>query len=154
VPRCMTLSIADATPLSLLEFTTRQVIITRVYNVRLWWTGIISQVLFNGGFFGGLIWAGVNLVSGRPACVMYLLLGLIYFLGSAKGLLRLLAARRMLPQAARRITGLWWSYCLLWPLVSLLYLYNFLKSATTRCILWRGVLYEMRSPEETVVIRH
>jgi ceramide glucosyltransferase len=154
VPRCMTLSIADATLRSLLEFTTRQVIITRIYNARLWWTGIISQVLFNGGFFGGLIWASVNLASGRPAPVIYLLLGLIYCLGSAKGLLRLLAARLMLPQAARLITRLWWIYCLLWPLVSLLYLYNFLKSATTRRILWRGVLYEMRSPEETIVIRH
>lgn len=153
VPRCMTLSIEDAGLRSLLEFTTRQVIITRVYNARLWWIGIISQVLFNSVFFGGLIFAGLNLLKGNAYLPMLALLTLIYLLGSAKGVLRLLAARLMLPQARPKITKLWWMYCLLWILVSPLYLYNFIKSATTRRILWRGVLYEMRSPEETVVMR-
>jgi ceramide glucosyltransferase len=153
VPRCLTLSEEDATLRSLLEFTTRQVIITRVYNARLWWIGIISQVLFNSVFFGGLIFAGLNMAMGKAYPPMFVLLALIYLLGSAKGLLRMLAARLMLPRARREITKLWWMYCLLWILVSPLYLYNFLKSATTRRILWRGVLYELRSPQETVVIR-
>jgi hypothetical protein len=84
---------------------------------------------------------------------MFTILALIYVLGSAKGVLRLLAAREMLKQAKREITNLWWMYCLLWVLVSLVYLFNFLKSATTRRILWRGVWYEMRSSQETLVIR-
>jgi ceramide glucosyltransferase len=153
VPRCLTLSIEDASLRSLLEFTTRQVIITRVYNARLWWIGIISQLLFNSVFFGGLIFATLDMANGNDSFFSFLLLGLIYLLGSAKGLLRMLAARRMLPQARREITRLWWMYCLFWILVSPLYLYNFIKSATTRRILWRGVLYELRSPQETLVIR-
>jgi ceramide glucosyltransferase len=153
VPRCLTVSVADATLRSLLEFTTRQVIITRVYNQRLWWVGMISQTLFNAGFFGGLIFAAMQMATAKPSLLMFSLLAIIYLLGSAKGVLRLLAAREMLPQAKSEITSLWWIYCLLWVLVSPLYLFNFIQSATTRRILWRGVLYEMRSPEETIVIR-
>jgi ceramide glucosyltransferase len=153
VPRCLTISREDATLRSLLEFTTRQVIITRVYNARLWWIGIISQVLFNSVFFGGLIFASLNAALGKSSFMMFTMLALIYIFGSAKGVLRLLAAREMLPQAKREITNLWWMYCLLWILVSLVYLFNFFKSATTRRILWRNVLYEMRSPTETIVIR-
>lgn len=153
VPRCLTISKEDATLRSLIEFTTRQVIITRVYNARLWWIGIISQLLFNIGFFGGLIFASLNAMSGNPAFLMFTMLALIYLFGSSKGIFRLLAAREMLPQAKREITRLWWIYCLLWVLVSLVYLFNFLKSATTHRILWRGVLYEMHSPTETIIIR-
>jgi ceramide glucosyltransferase len=153
VPRCLTISREDASLRSLLEFTTRQVIITRVYNARLWWIGIISQILFNSVFIGGLIFASLNVASGKPSFVILIMLALIYVLGSAKGILRLLAAREMLKQAKREITRLWWMYCLLWILVSLVYLFNFLKSAMTRRILWRGVLYEMVSPTETTVIR-
>jgi ceramide glucosyltransferase len=152
VPQCLTISREDATLPSLLEFTTRQVIITRVYNARLWWIGLVSQVLFNAVFFGGLAFAVIGALLGKNTILASLLLTLIYLLGSAKGLLRLIAAREMLSQAKAEITRLWWMYCLLWILVSPVYLFNFVKSATTRRILWRGVLYEMRSPQETIVI--
>jgi cellulose synthase/poly-beta-1,6-N-acetylglucosamine synthase-like glycosyltransferase len=153
VPRCMTISKERATLASLLEFTTRQVIITRVYNARLWWIGLLSQIFFNVVFFGGLVFASVNLAIGKATFALLAMLILIYLLGSAKGVVRFLVARKMLPQAKRDITKLWWMYCLLWVLVSLLYLFNFMQSATTRRILWRGVWYEMRSPAETIVIR-
>jgi hypothetical protein len=64
-----------------------------------------------------------------------------------------MAAREALPRASGEIIGLWWIYCLLWPLVSLLFFYNFWKSATTRRISWRGVRYELRSPTDTLVVR-
>jgi hypothetical protein len=64
-----------------------------------------------------------------------------------------MAAREALPQASREIIRIWWMYCLLWPLVSLLFLYNFWRSATTRRIRWRGVYYELRSPTDTIVVR-
>ena len=153
VPQCLTVSREDARLSSLLEFTTRQVIITRIYNPRLWWIGLVSQVLFNAIFFGGLAFAVIGASLGKNILTASLLLVVIYLLGSAKGVLRLLAAREMLPQARDEIASLWWMYCLLWILVSLVYLFNFIKSATTRRILWRGVLYGMRSPTETTVIR-
>ncbi|MBI3653080.1 MAG: glycosyltransferase [Acidobacteria bacterium] len=152
-PRCMTIAKADATCAALLEFTTRQVIITRVYNARLWWTGFISQLFFNLVFFGGGLFAILLTLLAKPPGVALALLALIYILGSAKGVIRLLAARAMLPQARRAITRLWWMYSFGWLLVSVVYFFNFIQSATTRRIRWRGVLYEMRSPQETRVIR-
>jgi GT2 family glycosyltransferase len=146
VPSCLLVSRQDMSLADLLEFTTRQVIITRVYHPKLWWLGMISHSLFSAVFFGGL--ASLAWLSGRAP----LLLAAIYLLGSAKGALRLDAARRMIPQARDEIGRTWWAFCLLWPIVSLIFFYNFLRSIATRRILWRGVIYELRSPTETVVL--
>ncbi|MFP5262306.1 MAG: glycosyltransferase [Blastocatellia bacterium] len=150
-PRCLMPSREDVCPGKLIEFTTRQVIITRVYRPGMWWVGLISNSLFAAVFFGGMafVWArALRSDSVTPPLVM---LTMIYSLGSIKGALRLLAAREALPSARNEITRSWWMFCLLWPLVSLVFLYNFIKSATTRRIHWRGVCYEMRSPTETIV---
>jgi len=151
-PRCLVIAREDPDPASLLEFTTRQIVITRVYNPGLWWTGIISHALFCSVFFSGLVFVAASAFGDGPAIPAALLLAAIYALGSLKGLLRLLAARTALALARGEITRLWWMFCLLWPLVSLLFLYNFAKSATTRKITWRGVTYEMRSPASTVIV--
>jgi hypothetical protein len=40
----------------------------------------------------------------------------------------------------------------LWPLASVLYLYNGLAAAVSRRITWRGITYELKSPTETVIL--
>ncbi len=152
VPRCLTITREDATLTSLLEFTTRQVIITRVYNSKLWWIGMISQIFFNVVFFGGIAFSIMGMFLDEGMNIFALMLLTIFILGSAKGYIRLIAAREMLPKVKDELNSLWMIYCFGWWKVSILYLYNFIKSATTRRILWRGVLYEMRSPDETLVI--
>jgi hypothetical protein len=77
---------------------------------------------------------------------------MIYSLGSLKGWLRLRAVRLMLPEAAADLRRMRPVYYFLWPVVSLLFLYDFAASAFTRKITWRGVKYEMRSRTETVVL--
>jgi ceramide glucosyltransferase len=152
VPQCLLISREDVRLAELLEFTTRQIIITRVYRPRVWWQGLISQALFSGVFFGGLIYLFASALRNEVNLPMLVMLSGIYVLGSIKGVLRLVAASAALPQARSEVTRLWWMYCLLWPLVSLLYLYNFVKSATTRRITWRGITYELCSPTETRVV--
>ncbi|HEY6331121.1 MAG TPA: glycosyltransferase family 2 protein [Blastocatellia bacterium] len=175
VPSCLLVSRENATLSSLIEFTTRQVIITRVYRPAAWWVGFISHSLFVFGFFGQLALLicrfvprlafgseahATNLAgpasSTYPIAGAYLIAGiclaLIYLLGSVKGFQRIKAALLVLPASRREILGCWWMFCLLWPLVSLLFLYNFIRSATTRRIVWRGTAYELRSPSETVVL--
>jgi len=39
-----------------------------------------------------------------------------------------------------------------WPLASALYLYNALRAGFSRRIAWRGLIYELKSPSETVII--
>jgi hypothetical protein len=151
-PRCLVVARESPGLASLLEFTTRQIIITRVYNPGLWRVGVVSHLLFCSTFFGGVMLVAGRTLAGEaflPAAVM---LGTVYALGSLKGVLRLVAAREALAPVRGEITRLWWMLCLLWPLVSILFSYNFLRSATTRRITWRGVTYEMRSPDSTVII--
>lgn len=152
VPNCLLVSREDAGLAELLEFTTRQIIITRVYNPKLWWTGMISHALFCAVFFGGAALAAIRAVTGHESLLIWLMLASIYALGSAKGWLRLAAAKEALPYLRGEINRLWWVFTLLWPLVALLFFYNFTRSAATREIKWRGTRYEMRSPTETIVI--
>jgi ceramide glucosyltransferase len=174
VPRCLLASRDDASLKSLLEFTTRQVIITRVYRPAAWRVGFISQALFVLGFFGevGLLvyqlaFRAVGAISspmltaatgghqtGYPQdmVVIAISVGLIYLLGSLKGIQRVKSAVLAMAEFRSEILKCWWMFCLLWPLVSVLFLYNFVRSAMTRRILWRGIRYELRSPSETVII--
>lgn len=152
-PRCVLPSQEDAGFRQLLEFTTRQVTITRVYRPNVWWAGLISHLLFTLTFFGGLALVLISAIRGADTRLLQTMLAAIYLLGSVKGALRLSAARTMLRRERGEIMRIWWMYCLLWPLVSILFLYNFIKSATTRRIRWRGVVYEMVSPAETIVIK-
>ena len=152
VPNCLLVSREDMGPAALLEFTTRQIIITRVYNPKLWWTGMISQTLFCSVFFGGLAAAVARTAIGHDSLPLWLMLAVIYVLGSAKGWLRLAGAREALRSVRSEIDRLRWMFILLWPVVAALFLYNFARSATTRVIRWRGTRYEMRSPTETIVI--
>jgi hypothetical protein len=148
-PACLVPSREEVTLKSLLEFTTRQVTITRVYRPAVWWAGLISQVLFNAGFFGGIAIIVSGALNGGLAAALLI----IYALGSIKGWFRIDAAASALPEVGPEIRRLWWMFCLIWPLVSVPFLYNFLRSALTRKIAWRGVSYEMRSPSETIVLR-
>lgn len=151
-PRCLMTSRADFKLARLLEFTTRQVIITRIYRPKLWWTAFISHLLFCVVFSSGLGIAIYSGISGVYSSMLLILLGLIYLLGSAKGALRIIAVRAALKAHRDDITRLWWMFCLLWPLTSVLFLYNFFGSALTNQITWRGVSYELRSRTDTVVI--
>jgi ceramide glucosyltransferase len=152
VPRCLMPSREDVSLGELLEFTTRQVIITRVYRPRTWWVGLISNSLFAAGFFGGIAYALGRVIGGEAAGLLVVMLATIYVLGSLKGALRMIAAGEGIGSARNCVTGLWWMFCLLWPIVSLVFVYNFVKSATTRRIHWRGVCYEMVSPTRTLIV--
>jgi hypothetical protein len=50
--------------------------------------------------------------------------------------------------------GLAWIYMLLTALIPFLYLVNFVTSLATRKIRWRGVDYELISPEQTRILAY
>jgi len=153
VPQCMIISEDDCSFREMLEFTTRQIIITRVYSSGLWKIALLSNALFAVSFFGGLLIMLLNLIYGRDFAITALPVGLIYLLGAGKGWLRMRAMETIMPEHRKRIRRYWWAYCLLFPVVSLLFLYNLIVSATTRRISWRGICYELKSPGETVVLK-
>lgn len=152
VPHCLVASHADATMAELLEFSTRQMRITRVYAPRIWQLAGASHVLYNLTFWGGLAWLIAAAVVGKLSFVPTLLLTGIFLLGATTGWTRAVVATQLLVGNRAQIHKLWWAYVLLGPIVSLLYLYNVFASAWSNRIVWRGIGYEMASPHETNIL--
>ncbi len=136
VPECLIPSYGECTFGELLEFTTRQIIITRVYHPGLWRAGFIGHVIFNSAFF--------ILPFSHP----WLWLA-VYGLSTVKSWLRYRAVATVLPSAALSSHG--WFYMLCSPLTALLYLYNMGVSALGTDIVWREIHYKLVSPNETRV---
>jgi len=56
--------------------------------------------------------------------------------------------------ARAQIMGHAWIYIVLGALISFLYLANFVMSLITRKTRWRGVLYEVISPNQTRILSY
>jgi cellulose synthase/poly-beta-1,6-N-acetylglucosamine synthase-like glycosyltransferase len=152
VPRCLTASHEDCSFAELLEFTTRQMKITRVYAAHLWQAALLGSLVFVLVFFGGLALVITRAALGHTYAVPLALVSIIYLLGAWKAYLRLRAVGLALAPhhaAPGRDAP---AQLLLWPLASALFLYNALAAASSRRIEWRGITYELKSPEETVII--
>ena len=153
VPDCIAVSYETSTLAETLEFTNRQSVISRVYFPPLWWSTAIghaaANVLVLYGICSLVVWAwsrNADFLLGS-ACLLLLPLQLCnaaWLFGSV---------RDLLPQLSGQLEALRWHYVFTAPLASFLTLVNSLHAATSRCITWRGVRYELRSPTETVVLQ-
>jgi cellulose synthase/poly-beta-1,6-N-acetylglucosamine synthase-like glycosyltransferase len=153
VPQCLTISGEDCGLGEMLEFTTRQLKITRVYAPHLWRAVMIGSIFFCSIFFGGIAWAMRNSLTDGPYLIAAVLLAVMFALGAGKSYLRLRALGMALPHQSREIWRGAWVHLCLWPFTSALYLYNSLCAAASRRITWRGITYELKSPTKTVIIR-
>jgi cellulose synthase/poly-beta-1,6-N-acetylglucosamine synthase-like glycosyltransferase len=151
-PACMVASFGQCTAHELLEFTTRQLKITRVYAAHLWKPLLLGSLLFCSVFFGGLALVIARAILGLPYLVPLVLVVLIYVLGTAKAYIRLKAVAIPLANYHEQLSQSLSAHLLLWPLTSGLYLYNALAAAFSRRITWRGITYELKSPTEAVII--
>ncbi|HEX6182911.1 MAG TPA: glycosyltransferase family 2 protein [Pyrinomonadaceae bacterium] len=152
VPACLTATLEDCTFGELLEFSTRQLKITRVYAPHLWAIVLVSNLLFVAVFFGGLALAGVLAATGRPFVWPLALVSVIFLLGLWKAFFRLRAVALALEEHHGRMRSGVWAHLLLWPVTAAVFLYNALAAARSRRIVWRGIGYELKSPTETEII--
>jgi len=152
VPQCLTASVEDCTLKELIEFTTRQLKITRAYAAHLWRGVLIGSVLFVLVFFGGIALVIARALLGLSFVTPLVLLLIIFALGSMKSHFRLRAVSEVISDPRIRSFGTTWAQLTLWPLASLLYLYNALAAMFSRQITWRGITYELKSPTETVIL--
>jgi cellulose synthase/poly-beta-1,6-N-acetylglucosamine synthase-like glycosyltransferase len=154
VPGCLVASHADATWRELLEFTTRQLKITRVYAPRLWQLTCFSHLLFNFSFWGGLVLLVKSALMSNLNLWLFSLLTCTYLLGAMTAWARATVAAQLLTAERDRLWPRRWIYAAIGPLVSLVYLYNLAASAFSRRLTWRGIDYEMVSPRETRILHH
>ena len=152
VPQCLTPSFHRSSTGELLEFTTRQLKITRTYASRLWRSVLIGSVIFTLTFFGGLALVIVRAVLGFSAVTPLMLLLLMFAMGAVKSHLRLRAVGLIINDDRMRGFRTTLAHVLLWPIASVLFLYNALAAAMSRRITWRGITYELISPNETVIL--
>jgi ceramide glucosyltransferase len=152
VPACLTASLEDCTFKGLLEFTTRQLKITRVYAAHLWKAVLISGLIFVPTFFGGMALTGARAALGLTYKWPLALLMVIYTLGVWKAWLRWRAVQLVLTSHRSLLRRDAFAQLFLWPLATLIFLYNSLAAAFSRRINWRGITYELRSPTETIIM--
>ena len=86
VPACLVPSLDGCTPGELLEFTNRQLKITRVYAEHLWRVVLLGSLLFSVVFFGGLGLVIARALLGLDITALLGILLLIYALGHGKSL--------------------------------------------------------------------
>ncbi len=151
VPKALTASIGDCTFSEMLEFTTRQMKITRVYAPNLWLASLIGSSLFVLVMTTALLLLIVSDgVVTRIAAAFTLAAVAIFSI--AKAWLRLTAVRLALPQHAKALKRQRLPQCTFWLLTPALFLFNSLAALISKRITWRGTVYELKSPSETVII--
>src|SRR5262249_5822508 len=152
VPRCLVASHSNATFNELLEFSTRQIRITRIYSPRVWKLTGFTQTLYNFTFWGGLLWIIGASAFGISSSIFANLLPMVFLLGATTGLLRAWVATVLLQSDGKQTPKHLWAYALLGPVVSLIYLYNVIASMWTARIVWREISYDLISPHQTVIL--
>lgn len=152
IPECLTLSYVETDFEGLMEFTNRQILITRVYAEKMWRPAALTHLLYCLTLLLGTILILADVFTQRPAFHIVALTFLPVLLSSIRGALRLNGVTEAVPAARSQISGQAWIYVLLTVLIPFLYVANFVNSLVTRKIRWRGVTYELVSPEQTRIL--
>jgi cellulose synthase/poly-beta-1,6-N-acetylglucosamine synthase-like glycosyltransferase len=153
IPECLTRSYVETDFRGLLEFTNRQVLITRVYADRVWGPAAFTHLLYCTTLVLGAILILSDFLQQRPAFHIVMLTFLPILLSAIRSSIRLLGVTECLPAERSQIMGQAWIYIVLTIFLPFLYLANFVNSLVTRKIGWRGMVYELIGPEQTRIVK-
>jgi cellulose synthase/poly-beta-1,6-N-acetylglucosamine synthase-like glycosyltransferase len=154
LPECLTPSYVTADAKSLFEFTNRQILITKVYSKKMWASAAVTHLLYCATLLLGVYVTFLNWMATLPAFHLALLTFVPVLLAAIRGALRVAAVTEILPAERSKIMGQAWMYILLGIFVPYLFLMNFAVSVATRKIRWRGVTYELISPQQTRILAY
>jgi len=163
-PRCLIGSYGRCDWRELLEWSTRQMVLTKVYSRKLWQLALVSQWTFSLVWWWSVAGVAVALLpraKGSLTSTIWsggtqkyaLLVVLLFLFGAVRGWYRTRTVQHLRPEHRDEIQNFWWGYVLLFPLASTLTAYNLARSALTSSIEWRGVRYEFGAAQELRVIR-
>lgn len=154
LPECIVPSFVETDFTGLLEFTNRQVLITRVYAERMWNIAAGTHLLYCLTLIFGTILTLSSFFASLAAFPFAALTFLPILLSMIRGALRAAGVSEALPAYKSQIAGQAWIYVLLIIFIPFLYLANFANSLVTRKTRWRGITYELISPEQTRIVSH
>lgn len=153
VPQCLVASHGDGDWTEVIEWTNRQLILTKVYYPALWQRGIVRAGIMATWLVCIISSLLLCLFIREPIYFYSLLSGLsvlpieVYFLLKGQRLWQ-----NVLHDRQAEIEGSLWKFIMALPLAHLALPWMTLYSICTNRIQWRGVTYELRSPSEIVVI--
>lgn len=152
VPKALAASFGEWTLSEMLEFTTRQMKITRACAPPLW-----LMSLFGSSLFCGVMLAALSIVVFRDRndiVVMSALatIFLVTIFSVGKAWLRLKAVRLVLTTYDVHLRRQLFAQNTLWMVTPLVFLFNSLAALFSRRIVWRGTAYKLKSATETVII--
>jgi cellulose synthase/poly-beta-1,6-N-acetylglucosamine synthase-like glycosyltransferase len=149
-PRCLVASREESSAREFFRWSTRQIIITRVYAAHLWKLGLATYLFYCGTLTLGLtVLAMPGATPYQRTAVAGTLLAVL-LLGAGKGYIRTVVARELF---AAEIGSRGSCYWLLSPLVPWIMLGNFVVAGFTRRIEWRGTEYDLVSRDEVRVTK-
>ena len=148
VPQALTRSNGECSLGECLEFTTRQMKITRVYQPHLWVMSLIGSGIFTSVMLSAFL---IVVLSGQNsplvwAAVATLLIVSAFSIG--KAWLRLKAVQLVIPEAKNQFLP----QLTLWLLAPPLFFLNCICALISRRMTWRGITYELVSEKETLRI--
>ncbi|HUO36150.1 MAG TPA: glycosyltransferase family 2 protein [Candidatus Acidoferrum sp.] len=152
-PECLAATLHPWTASELLEFTDRQIIITRVYSPKRWNYGAAAHLSYSVTLIFAAIVILVTMTGGDPWGQLFLLALAIPLLAAMKGVVRTIAILELMPEQKARLSEWAWVWSALAPVVPFLFAWNFLTSLTTRTIRWRGIRYELVSANTTRILK-
>ncbi|MGH9650741.1 MAG: glycosyltransferase, partial [Terriglobales bacterium] len=152
VPECLVLSYQETDFAGLLEFTNRQIIITRVYSPKLWAQGAAAHLFYSLTVLLGTVLLLGALLTGSPALHLFVLTLAPMMLAAIRGGIRMASVTEVSPAWRQQLLEKGWIWTVLAAVVPLLYAVNFLTSFVTRKIRWRGISYQLVSPAQTRIL--
>lgn len=148
VPQSLTASVENCSFGEMLEFTTRQMKITRVYGTKFWVMSFVGSGLFNLVMLVSFLLLIFGISFWFP--LVTILLVSIFSIG--KSWLRLNAVKLVLKNYEPQLNRQFWTQNTLWLFAPPLFFYNCICALLSRKIVWRGIKYELKSPTETVIM--
>lgn len=153
VPQALIPSLDNCTFSELIEFTTRQMKITRVYAPNLWLMSFFGSALFCAVMLASLLRVVLSRSNDVMTVVAVLTLLAVTIFSVGKSWYRLRAVRLVLTQYERELRQQTIPQLSLWTVSPVLFFYNCFAAWNSRIVSWRGTTYKMVSDRETRILK-
>ncbi len=149
-PRCLVASREESSLWEFFRWSTRQIILARIYSARIWMLGFAASLFHCGTFTWGLVMLAMPRATASQRAVVATILLVVLLLGAGKGYIRTIVARELFAKEVSSRLSCYWQ---LSPFISWIMLADFLTSIFTRRIEWRGTVYELVSPDQVRILK-
>lgn len=150
-PMAMSASVENCSFGGMVEFTTRQMKITRVYAPRFFFPALIGSSIH----CVGVIWSIAILLVSSDELMRFsaaLALSLVWGMSVGKAGLRVSAMGIVMPEHSEKLIRQRKWQTILWSVTPFVFLYNCIVALFSREVTWRGTRYRMISPNKTEVL--